>query len=140
MFETIEGVKRPELFQVMLINTEKTAPEIRTTPGGLAEWYKLIGCQIIDIQERYIDGAAYDFIIDEEAPLKDGAKVSAIYKDGQPCFIGNLVICKYDGEGGETGLDEEDINRIKKHVAILQTDKPLKDKATAWAGIIDIDY
>lgn len=140
MFETIEGVKPPKLFKVMRIDTEKEAPEIITTPGGLAEWYKLIGCQIIDIQERMIEGAAYDFIIDEEAPLKDGAKVSALDKDGKPQFIGNLVICKYDGEGGETGLDEEDINRINRHIVILRTNKPLKDRATAWAGVADLEY
>ena len=52
MFERIEGVEKPQFFNVLLIDTEKDAPQIIKTPGGLNEWYKLIGCSMVDIQER----------------------------------------------------------------------------------------
>lgn len=81
MFERIEGVEKPQFFNVLLIDTEKDAPQIIKTPGGLDEWHKLIGCNMIDIQERYIDGHAYDFITDDEA-LYRGRKCPGLIRTG----------------------------------------------------------
>lgn len=95
---------------------------------------------MIDIQEHYIDGHAYDFIIDDEALLKAGGKVSALDKDGNPCLVGNIVICTCDEEGNESGLSDEDIQRILKHVVILQLTKPIEGRATHYAAIAGIEY
>ena len=136
----LEGIEKPQLYNVLLIDTEKDAPQIIRTGGGLSEWYRLIKCDLIDIQEHYIDGHAYDFIIDDEALLKAGGKVSALDKDGNPCLVGNIVICTCDEEGNESGLSDEDIQRILKHVVILQLTKPIEGRATHYAAIAGIEY
>ena len=140
MFERIEGVEKPQFFNVLLIDTEKDAPQIIKTPGGLNEWYKLIGCSMVDIQERYIDGHAYDFITDDEALYKGGAKVSGLDKDGQPHFVGNMVICRCDEEGNETGLTDEDIKRLYTHAVILELSQPVEGRAQRYVAIHGIEY
>lgn len=145
MFGELEGIKaeKPEIkqkFNVMLIDTEKDAPQIIETTGGLKEWYRLIGCELIDIQTRSIDGWQYDFIVDDEALYKQGAKVSALDKDQKPAFVGNLVICKCDDQGNETGLLKSDITHLKNHICILKANEPLKDRAQTWAAIYGVEY
>ncbi len=140
MFEKIEGAERPELFKVILIDTEKDKPQIIKTSGGLDEWYKLIGCNHIDIQERYIDGHAYDFITDDEALYRGGAKVSALDTEGQPHIVGNIVICRCDQEGNETGLTDEDIERIYNHAIILELSQPVEGRAQRYIALNNIEY
>lgn len=145
MFGSIDGIKaeRPQeapTMRVLLIDTEKTAPQIIETPGGLNEWYRLIGCELIDIQARTIAGREYDIITDDEALYKQGAKVSGIDKNQQPQLVGNLVICKCDDQGNETGLSDEDIAHLMKHIAILKLPEPIEGRATRWAAICDLEY
>lgn len=66
-----------------------------------------------------------------------GVKVTALDSNQQPQLVGNLVICNYDGEGGETSLTDEDIQHLYKHMAILTeagADNPQK-----WLALIDVE-
>ena len=146
MFGELNGIKAEKpteehkKFVVMVIDTEKQKPQIVDTIGGCAEWYRLIGCDLIDIQSRSINGREYDFITDDEALYKQGAKVSALDKDQQPVFVGNLVICKCDDEGNETGLDKADIELLTKHICSIRAEQELKDRAQTWASVYGLEY
>ena len=149
MFGELEGLKaerptpeeiNPQKFVVCLIDTESERPQLIDTTGGLKEWYKLLKCARRDIQARTLDGVEYDFIFDDEAPIKLGAKVSALDKDGQPQLIGRLVICHCDAEGNETGLHKSDIEILKRHICILEG-RPSEEgeKPPTWAAIYNLD-
>ena len=145
MFGKLEGMEaeRPEnlkKFIVCLIDTEKERPQLIDTIGGLEEWRRLLQCQVIDIQERYIEGRPFDFICDDEAGLKEGCKVSGINKEQQPELLGNLIICKCDDEGHETGLNKEDIEILKRHFCILGLNEPQEGRANRWAAIGGLEY
>ena len=99
--------------------TQELQPGIVETEGGLDEWYRLLRCDLIDIVYREIGGKYYDIIADDEGLIKPRAKVTAIDKKGDFMLVGNLVICNYDGEGGEASLTEEDIQRIKEQLVIV---------------------
>ena len=144
MFGKVEGLEaaKPEemkKFVVALIDTERERPQLIDTAGGLEEWRRLLQCQIIDIQERYIEGRPFDFICDDEAGLKAGCKVSGLNKDLQPELLGNLVICKCDDEGHEIGLNKEDIELLKRHICILGLNEPQEGRASQWAAIRDLE-
>lgn len=144
MFGKVEGLEaeKPEQlnkFVVALIDTEKERPQIIDTVGGLEEWKRLLQCRVIDIQERYIEETAFDFICDDEAGLKAGCKVSGLNKELQPDLLGNLIICKCDSEGRETGLKKSDIEILKRHFCILGAKEPREGRANQWAAIRDLE-
>ena len=142
MFGTIEGleVERPrDKMIVMVIDTEKERPQLIKTEGGLDEWYRLINCDLIDVQVHTIEGKPFDFICDDEALFKEGGKVSALDKDQQPVMVGNLVICNCDDEGRETGLQKRDIELLKHHICILSATQELKDRTQSWAAVYGLD-
>lgn len=88
--------------------------------NSLAELYEALKCDTIDIQERYIKGRLYDFIIDDEYLLngktdkpencialgtRNGETLEAIY--------GALFICgQADNTGAERSLTDDDIGHI----------------------------
>ena len=113
---------------VLLLDTSKPEPQIIDTEGGLNEWYRLIGCNLIDITVYEIDGQEYDFIFDDEGLFQERAKPTVLTAEGEPLNVGNIVICKCDEEGAESGLNVSDIEAIRKHLVILtektdQTDR-----------------
>ena len=115
--------------KVLVIDTEKLQPQIVETPGGLEEWDRLIGCRLITISYFDIAGKRYDIISDDEALLKQGGKVTAIDPEHNPLLVGNLVICNYDGDGGEAGLTDQDIKSITENIVVLteaQAENPKK--------------
>lgn len=61
--------------------------------NGLDDYYKLIGCDCIDIVERGIKGKRFDIICDDEGALTSELKISAITDLGEPMLCGNLIIC-----------------------------------------------
>ena len=115
--------------KVICLDTDILQPQVVETEGGLAEWYRLIKCDLIDIVSRKIGGRYYDIIVDDEGLYKGGAKPTALDAQQQPQLVGNLVICNTDGEGNEATLTDEDIQHILKHIVVLTeagTDQPQK--------------
>lgn len=121
--------------KVILVRTTGEDPEVVETPGGLDEWYRLIGCRLIDITTRSISGKVYDCICDDEAMLKTPALTTGINTDNKPRLVGNCIICNYDGEGGEAGLTDDDIYRILGRVARLSD-----AEGHEWSALYDVDY
>ena len=100
--------------------------------------YKLLECELIEIQERLINGKLYDFIFDEEYLLNGKSQEptnavafgiddkGTIQKKGDilEVIFGNLIICGIaNDKGEETSLNEEDIKAIYKSQAIAKTTK-----------------
>lgn len=104
--------------RMILIDTENNSSRIIETEGGLENYYKLLNCDLIDITERKIDGQYFDIICDDEGLFKEGNQVSAVSEDGRPQLVGSLLICNHDGEGGESGLSDEDLEKVSKRLAI----------------------
>lgn len=104
--------------KMILIDTEKNSSKVINTDGGLENYYKLLNCDLIDITERKIGGQYFDIICDDEGLFKEGNRVSAVSEDGRPQLVGSLLICNHDGEGGESGLSEKDVQKLSKRLAI----------------------
>ena len=122
--------------KVLVIDTDILQPQIQETPGGLDEWKRLIKCSLITISYLQIAGKYYDIIGDDEALLKAGGKVTAIDTDKNPQLVGNLVICNYDGEGGEAGLTEDDIKHIMQNIVVLTEDKA--ENPQKWIAVNNV--
>lgn len=81
--------------------------------------YSLLDCDMIEIHSIRINGnpKAFDVVMDEEGTFKEDPKISAINEDGQPMFVGSLLVTGCADEEGElTSLTEDDIDFIKSHV------------------------
>lgn len=124
--------------QVIVIDTDILQPQVVDTMGGLQEWYRLIKCTSIDIAYKQIGGRYYDIILDDEGLFTERAKVTALDPEQNPALVGNLVICNYDGEGGEAGLTEEDIEHIKKHIVVL-TEKTEDEAPAQWLALMPVE-
>lgn len=91
--------------------------------NSLAELYEALKCDTIDIQERYINGKIYDFIIDDEYLINGKAQeprnaVAIGTHEGkiQEVIYGSLFICRQaDKNGAERSLNDEDIGDIIEH-------------------------
>lgn len=107
--------------RALLIDTMENKTEV-VEVNGLKDYYRLIGCNTIDIVSRGIKGKCYDIICDDEGTFKDDPRISAIDDMGRPMLVGNLIVCgAADEEGNLTDLTEDDINYIGKFTDIMGT-------------------
>ena len=112
MFKTITGV---------LLDAERAHVERATIPATLGSYYEHLNCTTIDIVSRTIGGKRFDIICDEEGLFKDDPRISALDRDYQPIFVGNLFVCKHDGNGCEISLTDKEIDHILRYVRKLPT-------------------
>ena len=87
---------------------------------ALKVYRDLIGCDLIDIATRKIDGIEYDLIIDDEGLYSDNAKVSALTSSMKPALVGNVIVTRSTLEGNQAGLSDDDIGHIRDSVAWMQ--------------------
>lgn len=107
----------------LLLDVNANKVEI-VNANGLDDYYKLIGCDCIDIVERGIKGKRFDIICDDEGAMTSEPKISAITDLGEPMLCGNLIICGLpDEEGSETDLSDDDIEHIKANINLMGTRK-----------------
>ena len=84
--------------------------------NGLEDYYKFIGCSVIDIVRRKIGDITVEIVCDDEGTFAEHPKASATTVDGKPCLFGNLLIAGGEVIDGElTELTEEEIEYIKKY-------------------------
>ena len=82
--------------------------------NGLEDYYKYIGCSVIDIVRRKIGDVTVEIVCDDEGTFAEHPKVSAIDVVGQPCLFGNLLIAGGKViDGNLTELTEEEVEYIK---------------------------
>jgi hypothetical protein len=104
---------------------------------SLQDFYRLLNCRLIDIQEAYIEGKAFDFIVDDEGLLKENPKPTAFTKDEKPVFCGSLLVCRSDPETGrEAPLSSEDVSLLLSRVVeVSNTAKPEEPPYKALLGL-----
>ena len=95
-----------------------TAEETKVVKASeLEDYYRLIGCDCIDITTRKIGDRYLEIICDDEGLLKNNPRVSAIDNLMKPALVGNLLIAGPVDEDGElTSLSDEDISIIKDNI------------------------
>ena len=90
--------------------------------NGLEDYYKYIGCSVIDIVRRKIGDVTVEIVCDDEGTFVEHPKVSAIDIVGQPCLYGNLLVAGGEVIDGElTELTEKEIEYIKLFITEVTT-------------------
>ena len=110
---------------------------------NLDNLYKLLDCSTIDIQVRYINGKAYDFIFDDEYLLNGKSEqpqnavalgidhTGNLQKKGDivEVIYGRLIVCGLaDTNGQETDLTKDDLISIYTAICYAQDNKDHKLK------------
>ena len=95
-----------------------TAEETKVVKASeLEDYYRLIGCDCIDIVARKIGDKYLEIICDDEGLLKENPRISAVDKNMKPALVGNLLIAGSTDEDGElTSLTDKDIELIKNNL------------------------
>ena len=91
--------------------------------NGLGDYYKLIGCEYVDIIHRWIGDVEVEIVLDDEGVLVENPKPSGISVDGTPVLFGNLLIAsgRVTDDGELTELTEEEVDEIMDNVATITT-------------------
>lgn len=90
--------------------------------NGLEDYYKYIGCSVIDIVRRKIGDLTVEIVCDDEGTFAEHPKVSAIDIIGKPCLVGNLLVAGGEViDGNLTELTEEEIEYIKQYTIEITT-------------------
>lgn len=112
--------------KALFIDTENKETKV-VNPQGLEDYYKLIGCDLVEIVNRKIGRKRYEIICDEEGTFRDDPKISAIDDLGRAMLVGNLIIAgNVDDEGELTDLTANDIQYIGKRIQTMPTRKHLE--------------
>ena len=89
----------------------------------LDDYYRLIGCDYVDIIHRRIGDVEVEIVLDDEGLLVEDPKPSGISVNGSIMLWGNLLIAsgRVTDEGELTELTEEEIDEIMDNVATIST-------------------
>lgn len=88
----------------------------------LDDFYKLLGCDCIDIVNRRVGKMSFDIICDDEGLFVNDPKISAIGNMGEVVLVGNLLLCKGTDKNGDLlPLEDEDIAYLKRYIVKLCT-------------------
>ena len=99
--------------------------------GQLQQFYKYIGCDTVDMLEVSIGGRKFDIIVDDEGCYKLFAIPSFSMSDGA-VFFGNVLFEHRDAEGRTTGLDNDDLDILRR--AVRESVKRLRP---VWKSVLD---
>ena len=124
--------------KMLMIDVENRKVKL-VEANGLKDYYKLIGCRIIDIVHRTIgDDIEVEIVIDDKGALVESPKVSAISPEGTPVLYGNLLIAsgRVTMDGELTELTEAEIDEIMDNVATITT-SVYKEPYPAF---VEVDY
>lgn len=104
----------------------------------LADYYKLIGCNYVDIIHRRIGDVEVEIVCDDEGLLVNAPKPSGISVDGTPMLFGNLLIAsgRVTDDGELTELTEEEIDEIMDNVATISTSVYTEP----YTVFVEVDY
>lgn len=103
--------------KMLLVDVENRKVETVTT-NELGDYYKYIGCDLVDIVTRNINGKPFRIICDDCGLYKEDPIPSAMNKDRIVMFVGNLLIAgDVDKDGWLTSITEDDVNFIKNCIS-----------------------
>ena len=90
--------------------------------NGLEDYYRYIGCRVIDIVRRTIGDLTVEIVCDDEATFEEHPKVSGIDISGRPCLYGNLLVAGGTViDGNLTELTEDEVKYIKEFIIEITT-------------------
>lgn len=80
--------------------------------------YKLLNCSTYDIPFRAIgfENRVFGIVVDDEGLLKNNQIVSAVSPHFEEIFVGNLLITRFDEEGNQIDLSDDDINYLNRYI------------------------
>jgi len=88
------------------------------------DYYRLLDCDMVGIPMVQIAGKTFNVIANDNASMKMDQRISAIDKEGNVMFMGNLLITGEDNEAGElTGLSDDDVAYIKRFCRRIPTSR-----------------
>ena len=90
-------------------------PNVRIIENSLENFYKIIGCDLIDIVQIEVAGKFYDVICDEEFLLKE-KPVPTLFVNSEQVLCGNLIFTTCDENGKTQGLTDEDIQNLTTYI------------------------
>ena len=106
--------------------------------NDLADYYKFIGCNYVDIIHRRIGDVEVEIVLDDEGVLVENPKPSGISVDGTPMLFGNLLIAsgRVTDDGELTELTEEEVDEIMDNVATITTSVYTEP----YPAFVEVDY
>ena len=106
--------------------------------NSLDDYYKLIGCNYVDIIHRWIGDVEVEIVLNDEGLLVNAPKPSGISIDGTPMLFGNLLIAsgRVTDDGELTELDQEEIDEIMDNVATISTSVYTEP----YPAFVEVDY
>ena len=106
--------------------------------NGLADYYKFIGCNYVDIIHRRIGDVEVEIVLDDEGVLVENPKPSGINVDGTQMLFGNLLIAsgRVTDDGELTELTEEEVDEIMDNVATITTSVYTEP----YPAFVEVDY
>ena len=123
--------------KMLLLDVENKDVKI-VEANCLADYYKFIGCNYVDIIHRRIGDVEVEIVLDDEGLLVENPKVSAINVDGTPVLFGNLLIAsgRVTDDGELTELTEEEVDEIMDNVATISTSVYTEP----YPAFVEVDY
>ncbi len=100
--------------KVLFLNVqENKQPEAMEIEDDIHTFYKLIGCEGIDVVRRYISGKWYRVICDDTGRMKPRPKLSMCDTMLDYPIAGNIIIAGVEDRFGElTSLTDADVEMI----------------------------
>ena len=104
----------------------------------LDDYYRLIGCDYVDIIHRRIGDVEVEIVLDDEGLLVEDPKPSGISVDGSIMLWGNLLIAsgRVTDEGELTELTEAEIDEIMGNIATITT----SIYKEPYPALVEVDY
>ena len=99
----------------IIIRPNEAKELVSRGPLDLDELKELIGAEYIDIIIRKIGGVEYHIVADDMGALKPNVAVAQAI-DGTETLYGPIIVTRYEYEGDEVGLDDEDIVNVWAHI------------------------
>ena len=89
--------------------------------NGLDDYYKIIKCSYIDIQEYEVGGKNYIFIFDGEFFDTGKTYTTVIDTEGKTLIAGDVYICGLpDDKGTYSSLTNDDIRNIENNIMVVE--------------------
>lgn len=105
----------------LLIDNSKCEARGCTITDNLDSFYKTLGCETIDIVTRYINGQAFDIVIDDDGKfIKDNPPAIRCFHEGKPAdvIVGKVFICHANEEGELTDITEDDMKSLMSSLSV----------------------
>lgn len=106
--------------KAILLNVNKNTVSVIDLPETLSGLYNALDIDMIEIRHARISGVIYTIVCDEEGLLKDSCRVSVRdFMTGEPMLVGNILVCREDGED-IAGIRNEDLSAVLKNIKQIQ--------------------